>query len=210
MQRGIRCGPFDHAEIQLTVGDLPFDLFGIPVKKRNANIGIELAEFRQQAGQHVLRQRRTRPEADFTRKGPLLLDKSITQLSVQRQNAVRIFEQPDAVVGQGDPVAVTQEERFPQQPFQLVDLLGDGRLRNEQFGRSFRKTEPVGDGLKDFQAEIGQHSFPRLKNRIGCCLRTGLLHPLAVQRRRRTIGHPHPDVIAHPGIAPVENHHFVL
>ena len=78
MQRGIRCGPFDHAEIQLTVGDLPFDLFGIPVKKRNANIGIELAEFRQQAGQHVLRQRRTRPEADFTRKGPLLLDKSIT------------------------------------------------------------------------------------------------------------------------------------
>ena len=24
------------------------------------------------------------------------------------------------------------------------------------------------------------------------------------------IGHPHPDVIAHPGIAPVENHHFVL
>ena len=124
--------------------------------------------------------------------------------------AITKFEQPDAVVGQGDPVAVTQEERFPQQPFQLVDLLGDGRLRNEQFGRSFRKTEPVGDGLKDFQAEIGQHSFPRLKNRIGCCLRTGLLHPLAVQRRRRTIGHPHPDVIAHPGIAPVENHHFVL
>jgi hypothetical protein len=63
--------------------------------------------------------------------------------------------QKPAGFGEGHPVATPFQQALPIALFQLVDVLGNGRLGNEQFLGRFSEAQVPSHGLEHPQAKIG-------------------------------------------------------
>ena len=158
MQVRTPCGAFHDAELHGFILHGLFDFLRIAAFQPYAYFRIMAVEQGQQRRQDVLGHGGAGSQAQFTGNGRIPAGRHVfRQRFIFLEDAAGMDQQAHAFRRQGDAAAFPFEQAGVQQAFQLLDMPGDGRLRDEQLLRRAREVQAPRDGLKHFQPEIRNH-----------------------------------------------------